>query len=84
MSRKASEFVVNSNQNNYFGTSDQYVGQVLGPHIKSQEITAANLANFHNVAAWHYREEGIIDPVLQTGYPVASTWMHDMYQKHGG
>ena len=61
--------VVGSNQNDYFGTSDQYVGQVLGPHIKSGQIAAKNLENFHHVAAWHYREEGIIDPVIQTGYP---------------
>jgi hypothetical protein len=84
MSRKASELVVNSNQSEYFGTSDQYVGQVLGPLIKSGEITAKILDEFHHVAAWHYREEGIIDPVIQTGYPVTSNWMREMYQKFGG
>ena len=84
MSRKASMLVVGSNQNDYFGTSDQYVGQVLGPHIKSGQIAAKNLENFHHVAAWHYREEGIIDPVIQTGYPITSTWMQDMYEKYGG
>jgi hypothetical protein len=83
-SRKAAQLVVDSDQRDYFGTSDQYTGQVLGPHIKSGNITAKNLDNFHQVAAWHYREEGIIDPVIQTGYPVTSTWMRDMYRKHGG
>jgi hypothetical protein len=81
MSRKASELVVNSKQDDYFGTSDQYTGQVLGPHIKSGEIKAKNLDNFHHVAAWHYREDG---EALHTGYSTDSTWMHRMYQKYGG
>jgi hypothetical protein len=83
MSRKASQLVVDSRQEDYFGTSDQYVGQVLGPHIKSGNITAKVLDNFHHVAAWHYREEGILDAVLQTGYPATSNWQQEMYQKHG-
>ena len=84
MSQKASEIVVGSNQLDYFGTSDQWTGQVLGPHIKSGAITAKVLDNFHHVAAWHYREENIIDPVLKTGYPVTSNWQQEMYQKFGG
>lgn len=84
MSQKAARLVVNSKQSDYFGTSDQYTGQVLGPHIKSGEISAKVLEDFHHIAAWHYREEEIIDPVLQNGYPVTSTWMHDMYERHGG
>jgi hypothetical protein len=81
MSRKASEIVLNSTQGEYFGTSDQYTGQVLGPYIKSGTITAKNLDNFHHVAAWHYREE---ENALSTGYSIGSTWMHQMYQKYGG
>ena len=52
--------------------------------LNLRRFTAANLANFHHVAAFHYREEGIIDPVLQTGYPASSRWMCDMYEKYGG
>jgi hypothetical protein len=81
MSRKAAEIIVRSRQEDYFGTSDQYVGQVLGPLIKSGEVKAANLENFHHVAAWHYREEDVAKP---TGYPCGSNWMFEMYTRHGG
>lgn len=83
MSRKAAHLVVDSNQQEHFGTSDQYTGQVLGPHIKSGDVTAANLYNFHHVAAWHYRED-IPGEVAQKGYSPESNWMRDMYAKHGG
>lgn len=84
MSRGAARYVVESNQADYFGTSDQYTGQVLGPRITSGEIAAKNLDNFHQIAAWHYREEGIIDPVIGTGYPCTSNWMREMYSRYGG
>lgn len=84
MSRRAAELVVNSTQEYYFGTSDQYVGQVLGPHIRLNYITAKNLDGFHKVSAFHYREEDITDPVILNGYPANSDWMLKMYQKHGG
>lgn len=80
MSRKAAELIVYSNQSVYFGTSDQYVGQVLGPLIPNQ-IKAANLENFHHVAAWHFREEAIATP---SGYSSDSNWQHEMYARYGG
>lgn len=83
LGRKASELIVTSKQEDYFGTSDQYVGQVLGPHIRSGNITAKVLDNFHHVAAWHYRED-VVDSIAQKGYPATSNWQKEMYEKHGG
>jgi len=33
---------------------DMHVGQCLGPYIRNRNISACDLKNFHNVAAWHF------------------------------
>lgn len=48
------------------------------------EMTTKSLDHFWNQIMWHYRAQGIIDPVIKDGYPVGSRWMYEMYQKHGG
>jgi hypothetical protein len=83
-SRKAAELIANSNPSDYFGAGDQYTGQVLGPHIKSGNIAARALGNFHKIAAWHYREdERVAQGLLPSAYLETSFWMRDMYQKYG-
>ncbi len=43
-----------------------------------------NLEKFWNESMWHYRAQGIMDPIIGDGYPQGSRWMYDMYEKHGG
>lgn len=47
------------------------------------EMTIKSLEHFWNETSWHYRAQGIIDPVIRDGYPQGSRWQYEMYGKHG-
>lgn len=56
---------------------------VLRPMADRGEMTIKSLEHFWNETSWHYRAQGIIDPVIRDGYPAGSMWQYDMYAKHG-
>ena len=48
------------------------------------ERETRSLSGFWDESMWHYRAQGIMDPVIGDGYPQGSRWMFEMYEKHGG
>jgi hypothetical protein len=56
---------------------------VLRPLEARGEMIIKSLEHFWNETSWHYRAQGIIDPIIRDGYPHGSPWMADMYKLHG-
>ena len=81
LSRRAAEAILRTKPDHLH--FENLACDVLKPMAERGEMTIKSLENFWNEVAWHYRAQGIMDPVVRDGYPVGSPWMHDMYQKHG-
>ena len=75
LSKKASQIVLDNEPD--FWYSEVHVGQVLGPHIESGEISAAKLGGFLNGISWHFRD------VTSENYKTHGTgWMQKMYKEN--
>jgi len=81
LSRRAAEAVLRTTPNHLH--FENLVCDVLKPMAERQEMTIRSLDHFWNETSWHYRAQGIMDPVIRDGYPVGSVWMYDMYKKYG-
>lgn len=78
LSRRAAKAVVNTTPNHMH--FENLVCDVLKP---MEEMRIKSLEHFWNETSWHYRAQGIMDPIIKDGYPAGSTWMREMYEKHG-
>jgi len=81
LSRRAAEAVLKTTPDHLH--FENLVCDVLRPMAERGEMAIKSLDHFWNETSWHYRAQGIIDPVIRDGYPVGSPWMFDMYKKHG-
>jgi hypothetical protein len=78
LSRRASEAILNTVPNHlHFENLTCEVLKII------PEMKIKSLDHFWNETSWHYRAQGIMDPIIGDGYPQGSPWMFDMYQKHG-
>lgn len=75
LSRKAVKIILDTKPDHwYYGV---YIGQALGPKIQLGEIKAANLPDFWNKTAWHFRF------LTGNGYQThGSGWMQKMYKEN--
>ena len=81
LSRRAAEAILKTKPDHLH--FENLACDVLKPMAERGEMTIKSLDHFWNETAWHYRAQGIMDPVIRDGYPVGSRWQFDMYQKHG-
>jgi hypothetical protein len=75
LSRRAAFLVAEAEPSHW--AEDLWVGQVLGPHIQTGEISAGDLFEFECNVSWHFPRRR-----FQTGYDPKYGWMEQMYQEH--
>ena len=81
LSKRAAEAILKTTPNHLH--FENLACDVLKPLAANGEMTIKSLDGFWNQTMWHYRAQGIMDPIIRDGYPIGSNWMYEMYQKHG-